>query len=178
MENRLRKYWGSSRPHPFLDNLTIRRFVMRKEFEIEWPDLRTKVTAELLWKEAPRVCETIWKALPFESISVHAMISGQIFYNPTRIRIPLIIENVKSLHELNPGDITFSPLLSSNIVIVYGAVTEPMDQCWFAKTKASDVEKLKSVGVLMWENLMQKADLATHRCVKKPLKVIYRGKEY
>jgi hypothetical protein len=150
---------------------------MKRELEIEWPDLKAKVGAEFLWKEAPRVCEVIWKALPFESISVHAMISGQMFYNPTRIRIPQIIENVKSLHELHPGDITFSPVLSSNIVTVYGLITEPMDQCWFARTKKSDVEQLKKIGVLIWENMMQKVDLSTHRYVRKPLKVIYRGKE-
>ena len=150
---------------------------MTKELEIEWPDLETKITAEMLWENAPRICEAIWKALPFPSISVHAMISGQMFYNPTKIHIPQFIENVKSLHELEPGEITFSPVLSSNIVFIYGIVTEPMDTCVFAKAKDVDIEKLKKVGVLMWENMIQKVDLYTHRYVKKPLKVIYRGRE-
>jgi hypothetical protein len=78
---------------------------------------------------------------------------------------------------LEPGCITFSPLLASNIVIVYGIITEPMDQCWFAKTNFSDIDKLKRVGLLVWENMMQKADLDSHRYVKKPLRVIYRGSE-
>lgn len=150
---------------------------MARKLEIEWPDLETKITATLLWKDAPRICEAVWKALPFESILVHAMISGQMLYNPTKIRIPHIIENVKSLHVLEPGSITFSPVLASNIVIAYGIITEPMDQCWFAKTNDSDIDKLKRVGVLVWENMMQKADLHTHRYVKKPIKVIYRGLE-
>ena len=150
---------------------------MKRELEIQWPELQSKIVAEFLWEDAPRICETIWRALPFESISVHAMISGQMFYNPTKIHVPQFIENVKSLHQLKPGEMTFSPVLSSNIVFIYGIVTEPMDQCIFAKVKDSDLENLKKVGVMIWENMMVRADLNSNRYIKKFLKVIYRRRE-
>jgi hypothetical protein len=145
--------------------------------QLEWPDIGTTVTAKLMREQAPRICDGVWTALPFASISVHALISGQMFYNPTRIYLPDVKENFISLDEFKAGYISFSPSLSSNIVISYGLITEPMTQCVFASVIEEDLEKLSNVGLKLWESMLQTPDPKLCRYVKKPMRIIYRKKE-
>jgi hypothetical protein len=153
------------------------RLSKEKIMELEWPDLQMKVRAKLFIQEAPKICEAVWEALPFESICVHALISGQMFYNPTRIYLPDVRENLTSLDEFKSGFISFSPSLSSNIVIAYGLITEPMDQCVFASIIDNDLGTLIKVGIKLWDSMVQAPDPELCRYVKKPIKVVYRKKE-
>jgi hypothetical protein len=72
---------------------------------ILFPGENVTSIAELLEKEAPRTCETIWEALPVEGELNHAMWSGPETYLPIDASIRIRPEH-QTLHPL-PGEIGF-----------------------------------------------------------------------
>ena len=147
-------------------------------FEMEWPDLGMKVAVTMMEKEAPKLCDAIWNAFPFESVTTHLYVSGQALSIPTQIYIPEVVENTVTLDEkFKPGYISYSGL-SLFFVVGYGKLTEPMNQSVFAKVNDEDLKTLTQVGVKVWENTVTQAwDPTTNRYGKRVIKVICRKKE-
>jgi hypothetical protein len=79
-----------------------------------FPSENTTAVAELLEKEAPRTCETLWKALPFEGDLIHAMWSGPETYLPIDPAIRIEPEH-QTLHPL-PGEIGFYSVSGGRII--------------------------------------------------------------
>jgi len=70
------------------------------------------VTARLLEERAPKTCERLWAALPYEDRVTHAKWSGQMFHTNTPIDLPvpggmppLDIESPSALQA--PGEVVY-----------------------------------------------------------------------
>jgi len=141
-------------------------------FDLEWPDFNMKVTAVMLEKEAPRLCDAIWETFPFESVTTHLYVSGQALSIPTQIFIPEVTEHIVKLDKFEPGQISYSGH-SMFFVVGYGKLTEPVNQSVFANVIKDDLETLSAVGVKIWENTVTQAfDPRTNSFGKKAVRVL------
>jgi hypothetical protein len=76
-----------------------------RRLRIRFPSEQVTSIAELLEKEAPRTCQAIWEALPFEGELIHAMWSGPETYLPIDSSLRIAPEH-QTTHPL-PGEIGF-----------------------------------------------------------------------
>lgn len=122
---------------------------MAKEIEIKFEKGGT-FTAQLFEKEAPRNCETLWKALPMEVEAIHAAYSGQSVWAVLSKYIKLNDvheENQKLLGNL-PGTIAIDAyppetnLHRVELVIVYGPNFYP-------RTPFAGEKPLNRIGMIM-----------------------------
>lgn len=104
-----------------------------------------RVTAQLLWEEAPKTCASIWDALPLEGTVNHARLAGDELMFPTRIYIDP--ENQSKAQKT--GNISYWPDRMS-ICIFYGPTEGVGLTNVFAKV-TSDIEVLKSIGDDIWK---------------------------
>lgn len=127
-----------------------------KEFVVEWPELGIIVTAELRQYLNPEICESFWKALPYDSIQSHAVISGEELYSWTPVVTRFsAIKTIELMSEQPPGRVALAhgyQILS----IIYG---ENFEYCSNAGTvpigqvKDEDIPKLKMVAKEIWNSL-------------------------
>lgn len=72
---------------------------------------KTTVVATLLEKQAPKTCDAIWNALPFESEAHHAKIAGTELYF---MAVPKILieemENAVKVHDAPLGAVSYYPM--------------------------------------------------------------------
>lgn len=87
---------------------------MSKRLLLRFPNENISSVAELWEREAPRTCETIWRALPFEGDLIHAMWSGPETYLPIDPSIRIEPEH-QSMHPL-PGEIGFYAISGGRII--------------------------------------------------------------
>lgn len=78
---------------------------MPRRIRLVWIDENVSVEAELLEKEAPKTCQTIWDRLPFEGEGVHAIYSGSeiAYFIPKDIVIAPENQTSRTI----PGDIGY-----------------------------------------------------------------------
>jgi len=147
---------------------------MVKQIETEWPDLGIKLTATLLDKKAPKLCEMFWDCLPRSSYTGHVVVSGQSmkFFFPIACKIA---ENL--VEEKNPGDIYFYNN-GQTVVIPYGSTTGSYRVNKFAEIQKEDIPKLKIAGEYAWHSKMLNAERwkGFSSPSTPPIKAIFRRK--
>ncbi|HJS75660.1 MAG TPA: DUF3830 family protein [Vicinamibacteria bacterium] len=76
-----------------------------RRLRLRFPSEQVTSIAELLETQAPRTCQAIWEALPFEGELIHAMWSGPETYLPIDSTLRIEAEH-QTTHPL-PGEIGF-----------------------------------------------------------------------
>ncbi len=111
---------------------------MPKEFSIEIDG--TRLTAELLEQEAPRLAQRFWDCLPTVSFGVHAKFAGQEMI----VMVPFFAEPEHEILEVKPGDIGYYPGRQT-ICIFYGD-TMPFGQVSVFARLTGPLEKAHILG--------------------------------
>jgi len=120
--------------------------------KMTWPSLDAQITIRLLDDAAPTICNLMWDALPWDSVQAHALISGYMIFATSPVAT-LARENVRLFTDLRPGDCAYGAG-SQNVVVVYGALTEPEGTCVWGRVAKDDLPVLRRVGQRAWENLL------------------------
>lgn len=141
---------------------------MEYRFEIEWPSLNARVDAELFMDKNPDLCKVFWDSMPFETIQLHAMVSGEDMYAYCPVnevefhhkgRLPVVIS------EAPVGSITYSVL--GLVAVYYGHITEDLTTQLIGKVNEEHLDTLESVGRAVWDSIYN---------TKKIIKVEFRQK--
>lgn len=140
---------------------------MVRQIEIEWVQLKIKVTANLLEDVNPELCNLLWSYLPYRSIQLHALISGQHLYHYTPIIESFFVEpkTKESRAKSQDGRIFLSYL--QHLSIKYGDVTEDLPAAPVAQVISEDISKLKEAGKKCWESTYKTKELIEVRVTKK-----------
>jgi hypothetical protein len=118
-----------------------------RQFEIEWPDFKVTVTADLNEKENPKLCEEFWKAMPFQTIFAASMSAGEMFKVP--IPVSLADETGAVLRHFPaepPGSILSLGFMGS-LLVKYGVVAEPFKIPRIGLISSADLVKFQPVAV-------------------------------
>jgi hypothetical protein len=133
--------------------------------DIEWPQLGITVTAESL-DYNQRFSAKFWECLPFETVQLHAMVTGEDMYAYSPVS-PLehkrLAEVTNLISDLPVGQITWSIL--GLVAIVYGPCTEPLATRPIALIPEKDHTRLKQAGREAWNSIYFS---------KEPLRVVFR----
>lgn len=79
---------------------------MNRTIVLSFPDEALHARAELLEREAPRTCATIWERLPVVGTGIHGIYSGSEVFVP--LSPPLTLELEHATTEVRPGDVAFT----------------------------------------------------------------------
>lgn len=140
---------------------------MGRQIEIEWVPLKVKVTADLLEDINPEFCNLLWSYLPYNSIQLHALISGQHLYHYNPIIETFFIEpKTKESRAKSPEGTVFLSYLQ-HLSIKYGHVTEDLPAAPIARVIPEDISKLKEAGKKCWESTYKTKELIEVRVTKK-----------
>lgn len=140
---------------------------MKKEMEIEWIPLEIKVSATLLEDKNPKLCDLLWKNLPYNSIQCHALISGQHIYHYNPIVESFFVEpEVKESRAKSLDGTVFLSYLQ-HLSIKYGDVTEDLPAAPVARVPLKDISKLKEAGRKCWESTYKTKEPIEVRVTKK-----------
>ena len=140
---------------------------MTKQIEIEWVQLNIKVTATLLEDVNPELCNLLWSYLPYNSIQLHALISGQHLYHYNPIIESFFIEPKTKISRAKAPDGTIFLSYLQHLSIKYGDVTEDLPAAPVAQVIPEDISKLKEVGKKCWESTYKTKELIEVRVTKK-----------
>lgn len=124
----------------------------KKTLLMSWPSFEASIRIELFDDKAPTVAGRIWDALPFRSIQSHALITGPMLLATAPV-LTLARENLKLYTEVEPGECLYGAG-SQNLIICYGALTEPEGAGVWGKVYAEDMATLGEVGRRAWANLV------------------------
>lgn len=140
---------------------------MAKQIEIEWLPLKIKITANLLEDKNPELCNILWNYLPYASIQIHALISGQHLYHYTPIIESFFIEpKFKESRAKSPDGTVFLSYLQ-HLSIKYGDVTEDLPAAPVARVIPKDIPKLKEAGKKCWESTHNSKEIIEVRVTRK-----------
>jgi len=144
---------------------------MNKQIEIEWLPFNIKITADLLEEKNPELCDLLWSYLPYRSIQLHALISGQhlYHYNPIIESFFVKPKSFESRAKSPDGTVFLSYL--QHLSVKYGHVTEDLPAAPVARVIPQDILKLKQVGRKCWESTYKTKKLIEVRVTKKGEKV-------
>jgi len=125
----------------------------KKTIEVKWPKLGISVEAEFLPYNR-KFSEQFWKSLPFKTVQLHAMVTGEDMYSycpVSPIEYMDLVEKRLPINEVPPGYITWSGL--GLLAMVYGPCTEPLRTQPIAKVPKRFHEDLKKAGRAAWESI-------------------------
>ena len=126
---------------------------MNKIFLVEWPSLGIRLEAKPL-PYNQKFFEHFWKSLPFKTIQLHAMVTGEDMYSycpVSPIECMHLVEKRLPINECPPGYITWSAL--GLVAVVYGPCTEPLRTQPIAEIPKRFHEDLKRAGRATWESI-------------------------
>jgi hypothetical protein len=127
--------------------------VPNRGFTVEWPGLGVKLEAGPLPFNR-KLFDCFWRSLPFRTIQLHAMVSGEDMYSYCPVS-PVehigLVERQVPIHELPPGSITWSTL--GLVAIVYGPCTESLRTQPIAAIPKRFHEDLKRAGRAAWDSI-------------------------
>lgn len=110
------------------------------------PGVGLSFHAKLLANENPDVVEQVLAQLPLQSVLGHVVISGEAIWMPTRIvhlgRNNMVLRHPGAVYLYAPGQ---------TICLTYGKITESAKVNKFAEVFEEDLEKLQSLGTLVYE---------------------------
>jgi len=126
---------------------------MSKIFSMRWPKLGKAIEAEIIEKQDQALQERFWNALPFSSIQSHAVCAGIQMYCPFRLVYLPSNPFYEPMNEQLVGRISLE-LDFQYLAINYGPMEEPVPALPIAQVKEKDIEDLKIVGKMAWNNLL------------------------
>lgn len=133
--------------------------VSEKIIEIEWPKVGVKVEAKAL-PYNQKVYDAFCSSLPFETVQLHAMVTGKLLYSysPTSIieHMDKIEKRIKITEE-PVGMVAWSGL--GLITNVYGTVTEPLKTQPIAQIPEEFHEDLIKAGRAVWDAIFYTKEL-------------------
>ena len=146
---------------------------MPKRFmRMTWPSLNASVRVALQDDKAPQICDSLWNALPYQSVQAHALITGYMMFATSPV-FTLARENISLMSDQRPGD-CFYGAGSQNIVVVYGPLTEPEGACRFGRVVEEDIHVLAPVGRRAWDNMIAPyGDMTLNPGAKQIIRVEY-----
>jgi hypothetical protein len=132
---------------------------LTKEIIIDWPELKTSVTATLLEDLNPSLAKVLWNNLPIETIQSWAAVSGDAIYACHDIVAPVMPESMETYEQDKknwgnmPADkfrglVQFSTMGAIwGFAIIWGdEFTEPVPSAPSAKIRDEDLETLRKIG--------------------------------
>lgn len=124
-----------------------------KIIEICFSPINTKIRAKLLGNLNSKLCEILWKSLPYQSIQCHALVAGQQLYHYTPIieAIPYKAQTKEDKVKQLIGRINMSSLQLMSIK--YGFITEYLESVPVAQVVEEDLERLGKVGKAVWKSI-------------------------
>lgn len=140
---------------------------MKKIFQVEWPKLGIRLEAAPL-PYNQKFFEHFWNSLPFKTIQLHAMVTGEDMYSycpVSPIEYMDLVEKRLPINEVPPGYITWSGL--GLVAIVYGPCTEPLKTQPIAEIPRRFHEDLKRAGWAAWDSIFN---------TKEKLVVVFKKK--
>lgn len=133
---------------------------MSKRFlDISWPKLGITLEAESL-DYNQKFSERFWESLPFKTIQLHAMVTGEDMYSycpVSPVEYFHLVDKRVPINELPPGYVTWSGL--GLVAIVYGRCSETLKTQPVARVQERFLEDLKMVGRAAWESIFITKDL-------------------
>ena len=130
-----------------------------KILEIEWPKLGIKVEAKAL-SYNQGLFDAFCKSLPFETIQLHAMVTGEDMYSYCPVSVieyQNLIERKIRIDEEPVGMVSWSGL--GLVPVVYGPCTEPLRTQGIAQIPEQFHEDLKRAGRAAWESIFNTKEL-------------------
>lgn len=128
------------------------------QMEISWPKLGITVDAEMLdFNQA--LAQKFWQTLPFKSIQLHAMVTGEDLYAYSPVSIVEyadLVEKRIPIDKMPVGYVAWSPL--GLFAIYYGPCTEPLQSTPIACIPKRDHEKLIAAGRAVWNSILVTKD--------------------
>ena len=119
---------------------------MVKYFEIEWPELKARVKAELFEGRNPELCKVLWESMPYGGLQEHCLVTGELMYVWVPIVTTADTPYTERYSEMSPGRITYSIMTGQKYCIVYGPCTETLAAPVVAQVFEEDIKTLKEVG--------------------------------
>ena len=130
-----------------------------KTLEIEWPKLGIKVEAKALSYNR-RLFDAFCESLPFETIQLHAMVSGEDMYSYCPVSVveyqDLIEKRIKICEE-PVGMVAWSGL--GLVPIIYGPCAETLTANPIAQIPEQYHEDLKRAGRAAWDSIFNTKEL-------------------
>lgn len=121
--------------------------------QVEWPRLGIRLEARPL-RYNQRLFEKFWESLPFKTLQLHAMVTGEDMYSycpVSPIEYMDLVEKRLPINEVPPGYITWSGL--GLVAVVYGPCTEPLNTQPIAEIPKRFHEELKRAGQAAWDSM-------------------------
>lgn len=117
---------------------------MPRKVNMEWPDFKTSVTFDLMETENPKLCESFWSGLPFDTVFEASMSGGQMYKVPVPYWIPSV-GPFKSVFfpEQPPG--TIVAVGGCTLLMKYGTVIEPFRLPVLGMIPKVELEKLLQI---------------------------------
>ncbi|MDA1188763.1 MAG: cyclophilin-like fold protein, partial [Chloroflexi bacterium] len=112
---------------------------MAKYFEMKVGN--TTVRAELLTKEAPKICRAFQRSLPVKSFGVNAKFAG----DETIAMLPFYADHENLVGSVSPGDIGYYPTRQT-LCVFYGKIMPFAGVTLFARVVPDDLKKSQEVG--------------------------------
>lgn len=119
---------------------------MAKSILIEWKEFGCQARIELLWDEAPKLCQAVVDSLPLRSISWHSVISG----DNIGFALPVICTTFENPRPRTRGDMYIYANGQLGIV-PYGDFSEPGDVNTFGRIGEADMEDVAKAGTTLAE---------------------------
>lgn len=124
---------------------------------MQWPELEREVRVKLLDDINPVLCNQLYSQLPLTSIQSHAVVCGAQMY------FPFAVSSVPD--EARFEDMAVQPVGRMNIEpkfhylsVNYGPNHEAVPALAVAQVLYEDLDILKEVGLLVWNNLLFSTD--------------------
>lgn len=119
---------------------------MAKSLLIEWKELGCKAHIQLLWDQAPKLCQAIVDCLPLRSISWHSVISG----DNIGFALPVVCTTFENPQPRTRGQMYIYANGQLGIV-PYGDFSEPGDVNTFGRIDENDMEDVAKAGTTVAE---------------------------
>ena len=126
---------------------------MGRVFVVSWSKFEKSVEAELLREQDSKLCQDFWDALPFKSIQSHAVCAGMQMYCPFRLVTLPVHPLYEPMNEQPVGRVNLE-LDFHYLSINYGPMREPVPALPIAQIRDDDIQDIKMMGKMAWDNLL------------------------
>jgi len=123
-----------------------------RRVEIGWPTLGTAVIAELDERNAA-LAQSLWDALPYQSLQGHALVAGHHLYHVAPIHALLHAPVTYKVDRREAPDGTLFASRLQHLGIKYGRLTEPMPAVPIGQVLPEHLDTLNESGEAIWEAL-------------------------
>lgn len=124
---------------------------------MQWPELEMEVRVRLLNDINPALCNLLYDQLPLTSIQSHAVVCGAQMYFPFAVSVVPAGVRFEDMATQPVGRMNIEPKFHY-LSVNYGPNHEAVPALAVAQVMDEDLETLKAVGLLVWNNLLFSAE--------------------